>query len=99
MTQTIQKTNSITAFRKPSKYKVVLHNDNATPMSFVTSLLVELFRFNNERAEKVMMEIHLEGKGVAGVYSFEVAEQKQSEATIISRGAGYPLVISLEEDN
>ena len=80
----------------PKRYAVVLYNDNATPMDFVIQLLVEIFNKTLEEAHDITMQVHEKGKGAAGVYSFEVAEQKKHEATLITHHHGHPLKIDLE---
>jgi ATP-dependent Clp protease adaptor protein ClpS len=85
-------------FDKPKKFKVVLHNDDKTPMAFVIELLVGLFNHDTARAENITMEVHTNGKGVAGIYYYEIAEQKALEATNISRNNGFPLTFTVEEE-
>jgi ATP-dependent Clp protease adaptor protein ClpS len=84
--------------KKPNLYKVVFNNDNSTPAEFVKDLLKAIFHHNDERAEHITMEIHEQGKGVAGVYTFEVAEQKHQEAIYVARTNGHPLNINLESE-
>ena len=83
---------------EPKRWKVILLNDDSTPMEFVVSLLIEIFRHNPETANYVMMQVHETGSGIAGTYSFEIAEAKAVEATSLARGSGYPLQIKLEEE-
>ena len=83
---------------EPNKYKIVFLNDDKTPMDFVVSLLVELFKHSEEVARAITLKIHEEGSGVVGIYSYEIAEQKALEATGISRENGFPLKIKVEED-
>lgn len=85
-------------FDKPKKFKVVLHNDDSTPMAFVIELLVGLFNHDPAKAEDITMEVHTKGKAVAGIYYYEIAEQKSHEATNISRNNGFPLTFSVEEE-
>ena len=94
-TQTVKDTD-VTIIR-PSKFKVVLHNDDHTPMEFVIELLKKIYSKTEQQAEEITVRVHNEGKGVAGVYYYEVAEQKVAESTMISRTAGYPLTIEIEE--
>jgi ATP-dependent Clp protease adaptor protein ClpS len=82
----------------PGKYKVILQNDNHTPMDFVIALLMQIFRHDEARAKQITLEIHNEGAGVAGVYSYEVAEQKGIESTLLARQHGWPLAIKIEEE-
>ena len=82
---------------KPKKYSVILYNDESTPMEFVVELLVAVFHHSEEGARDITMKVHNDGKGVAGVYYYEIAEQKVAESISVSRGAGYPLALDLEE--
>ena len=81
----------------PSKYNVILHNDDSTPMGFVIQLLVGVFGHNQEQAEQITMEVHTNGKGIAGIYPYEIAEQKVHEATMVSRANGFPLTLTTEK--
>jgi ATP-dependent Clp protease adaptor protein ClpS len=83
--------------KEPSKYKVIFVNDDKTPMEFVVALLVSIFKHSNDSAIDITMKIHNEGSGIAGIYNFEIAEQKALDATMTSRNSGHPLVIKVEE--
>jgi ATP-dependent Clp protease adaptor protein ClpS len=83
---------------QPKDWKVILLNDDKTPMDFVVGVLKEIFHHTPETATKVMLEIHSTGSGVAGVYSYEIAESKSVETTEISRSNGFPLQVKLEEE-
>ena len=83
---------------EPSKYKVVLLNDEKTPMEWVIGLLIEIFKHTTETAQQLTLTIHNEGSGVAGIYSYEVAETKLTEATTLSRNNGFPLALQLEKE-
>jgi len=83
---------------EPTKYKVILLNDDQTPMEWVISLLIEIFKHNTETAQQLTLAIHNEGSGVAGIYSYEVAETKLQEATKLSRDQGFPLRIAIEKE-
>ena len=82
---------------KPKKYSVILFNDDSTPMEFVIELLKSIFRHTDETAKEITLKVHEDGKGVAGVYYYEIAEQKIAESISMSRGAGFPLALDLEE--
>jgi ATP-dependent Clp protease adaptor protein ClpS len=84
--------------KEPSTYKVIFMNDDFTPMDFVVGLLVEIFRHSEKTAHDITMQIHEEGAGVVGEYSYEVAEQKALEATQLCKHNGFPLRIKLEEN-
>lgn len=83
--------------KEPSLFKVIFLNDDLTPMEFVVSLLIELFKHTEKTATALTMKIHEEGSGVVGVYSYEIAEQKALEATGLCRENGFPLRVKLEE--
>jgi len=84
--------------KEPSTFKVIFLNDDYTPMDFVVSLMVEVFKHSEKTAHAITMQIHEEGSGVVGEYSFEVAEQKALEATQLCKQHGFPLRIKLEEN-
>ena len=83
---------------EPKRWKVVFLNDESTPIDFVIGLLTETFKHSQETAKKITLEIHNEGSGIAGVYSFEIAEAKAVEATHLARSSGVPLQIKMEEE-
>ena len=83
---------------EPKRWKVIILNDDSTPMDFVISVLVEIFKHNPEAAQHITMQVHEQGSGIAGVYSFEIAEVKAVEATNSARTNGFPLQIRLEEE-
>jgi ATP-dependent Clp protease adaptor protein ClpS len=87
-----------TKIKEPTLYKVIFLNDDKTPMDFVVSLLIELYKHSEETAHALTMKIHEEGSGVVGVYSYEIAEQKAIETTTLSRDNGFPLRVKIEED-
>lgn len=82
----------------PSLWKVVLLNDDATPMELVIELLTGIFKHTESAAKDITLEIHETGSGVAGVYSFEIAEQKGMEATAVARQNGSPLRILVDPE-
>lgn len=83
---------------KPKMWRVLLFNDDYTTMEFVVEVLMEVFRKSMPEATRVMLTIHRSGKGVAGVYTKEVAETKASQATDRARAAGYPLLVTTEPE-
>lgn len=87
-----------TTVKEPGRYRVIFLNDNKTPMDFVVEVLVKIFRHSQDTAEKVTLSIHNEGAGVAGIYSFEVAEQKGTETTELARSNGFPLRVKIEAE-
>jgi ATP-dependent Clp protease adaptor protein ClpS len=94
--QTIKKTDNITNAKEPERFRVVILNDNSTPMEFVIELLKVIFHHTQDAATQIMMQVHQNGKGTAGVYTYEVAEQKAMESTQIARTNGHPLGVSVE---
>ena len=84
--------------KEPGKYKVIMLNDDATPMDFVVEILVLIFRHSEETARDLTMKIHDNGSAVVGIYTYEVAEQKSIEATKVSRENGSPLQVSIEKE-
>jgi ATP-dependent Clp protease adaptor protein ClpS len=97
-THTVTTTNIGMITGLPSKYKVILLNDNFTPVDFVIALLIDVFGKNEDDATDVTWQVHHNGKGIAGVYYHELAEQKVQEATRYSRKSGFPLILYAEEE-
>jgi ATP-dependent Clp protease adaptor protein ClpS len=93
---TKEKTVQDVEILKPSKYKVIVLNDDKTPMEFVIAMLMRIFKHTPAGAESLTMKIHHEGSAVAGIYSYEVAEHKTVEATSLAREHNFPLVIKAE---
>jgi len=85
-------------YKEPSKYKVIVFNDEVTTAEFVVVMLINVFHLSQDSAIKLTTDIHNEGSAVAGVYTFEIAEQKSKEATSMARHNGYPLVIKMEAE-
>jgi len=85
-------------FKEPGLYKVVFLNDNVTPMDFVVQVLKDIFHHSGPKADAIMKEIHNSGSGIAGVYPYEIAEQKGVETTVLARENGFPLGIKIEEE-
>jgi ATP-dependent Clp protease adaptor protein ClpS len=88
----------VTKLKEPSKYKVILLNDDVTPMDFVVAILRGIFKHSEASAIEVTMKIHNEGSGVAGIYTYEIAEQKALDATLVARNNSYPLTIKVDEE-
>jgi len=83
---------------EPKRWKVILLNDDTTPMEFVIGILMEIFKHSEDSARETMIQVHETGSGVAGIYSFEIAEAKAVETTTAARTNNYPLQIKLEEE-
>lgn len=82
--------------KEPPKYAVMLHNDNFTTMEFVVEILERYFSKNKEEAVQVMLAVHSQGKGVAGIYSLEVAETKSVQVVELAKARGFPLKCTVE---
>ncbi|MDZ4834951.1 MAG: ATP-dependent Clp protease adaptor ClpS [Candidatus Melainabacteria bacterium] len=91
-------TEKKTNLKKPSMYKVLLHNDDYTTMEFVVLVLRVVFLKNDIEAQKIMMAVHQAGIGIAGVYTFEVAEAKANKVIELARENSFPLLCTFEED-
>ncbi len=83
--------------KQPPLYRVVLINDDYTPMEFVVDILESVFRMERTRATQVMLEVHTRGKGVCGVYNFEIAETKVAQVMSIAKQHQHPLLCTMEE--
>lgn len=84
--------------QEPKKYKVILCDDNVTPIDFVILLLKIIFRHSEQDAFDITMTVHNTGSAVAGVYNYEIAEQKAIDSINLSRSNGYPLLVKVEEE-
>ena len=85
-----------TKTRKPKMYKVILHNDDYTPMDFVTEILETIFYKPPVIATRIMLQIHKKGFGICGVYTRDVAESKVKQVENSAEKWGYPLLCSME---
>lgn len=80
----------------PPKYKVMLLNDDYTPMEFVVEVLQTLFFLDEATAAKIMLQVHTQGKGICGLYTKEIAETKVKQVIDYARGQGHPLMCTME---
>lgn len=83
--------------KRPPLYQVILLNDDYTPMEFVVDVLERLFGMDRTTATRVMLEVHTRGKGVCGVFTFEIAETKVAQVTTYARQHQHPLLCTMEE--
>src|ERR671939_526511 len=83
---------------KPPLFKVLLHNDDYTTMEFVVWVLQSVFNMPEDLAFQVMLNVHVKGIGVAGVYTYEVAEMKVAKATALAREHEFPLLVTMERE-
>lgn len=83
--------------KKPRNYKVVMYNDDYTTMEFVINILVSVFNKKLMEAEKIMLDVHEKGKGIAGIYSYDIAITKVSTAMAMAKEKGFPFKLTVEE--
>jgi ATP-dependent Clp protease adaptor protein ClpS len=83
--------------KRPALYRVVLINDDYTPMEFVVEVLETVFGMERNKATRVMLEVHTRGKGICGVFSYEIAETKVAQVTSIAQQQQHPLLCTMEE--
>jgi ATP-dependent Clp protease adaptor protein ClpS len=83
--------------QEPTLYNVILLNDDYTTMEFVMHILETLFQKSPAEAYRIMMHVHRSGRGLAGVYTYEVAETKAAKVASLASDAGYPLRATIEE--
>ncbi|MBC8037646.1 MAG: ATP-dependent Clp protease adapter ClpS [Rhizobiales bacterium] len=91
-------TRTETKTEKPSLYKVLLLNDDYTPMEFVIHVLERFFGKAREEATRIMLHVHQKGVGICGVYTFEVAETKVTQVMDFARGNQHPLQCTMEKE-
>ena len=91
------KTQTKEKLKKPSLYKVLILNDDYTPMEFVVYLLKSFFNKSNEEATKIMLHVHQNGIGVCGIFSYEIAETKVILVLYTSRKNNHPLQCTMEK--
>jgi len=94
----IEETESKTKLERPPLYKVLLHNDDFTPMEFVVFILQSVFNHGESEAVRIMLNVHRLGIGLAGVYTYEVAEMKVERVMSIAQANEFPLLCTMEED-
>jgi len=81
----------------PKEYKVLLLNDDYSTMDFVVDVLMTIFHKTSKQSEDIMLEVHKKGKGLCGIYSYEIAETKVAQVHKKARDQGYPLKAVIEE--
>lgn len=82
--------------REPQRYKVIFHNDDFTTMDFVVMVLAVVFHKTEADAERIMLDVHRQGRGVAGIYTYDIAVTKAQKATQMARAEGFPLRLTIE---
>ncbi len=83
--------------KAPKMFSVIMHNDDITTMDFVVEVLTKIFHKDLVEASNIMMEVHNNGKGVAGTYTYDIAITKKIQAEQMSHEKGFPLKLSLDE--
>ena len=89
---------SETKLEKPKLFKVVLHNDDFTTMDFVVFVLQYVFSRTDAEAFTIMLKVHNEGIGIAGIYPYEIAQMKSEKAMNLAKSREYPLLCTVEEE-
>jgi len=84
--------------RLPDLYKVLLHNDDYTTQEFVDFVLINVFNHDPDTAHRIMLNVHMRGVGVAGIYPWEIAETKAEKVTALAREREYPLLVTIEPE-
>lgn len=87
-----------TKIKKPNKYRVVIHNDDYTSMDFVVQVLVGVFKKQVVEATRIMFDVHKQGSGTAGIYSYDVGLTKINQTMKMCEESGFPLKLTLEEE-
>jgi ATP-dependent Clp protease adaptor protein ClpS len=83
--------------KRPPLYRVILLNDDYTPMEFVVQVLQKVFGLDRNTATRIMLEVHTKGKGICGVYTYEIAETKVAQVTGLAQQNQHPLLCTMEE--
>lgn len=95
--QGLVKEDSKLKTKVPKQYKVVMYNDDFTPMDFVVEILMGIFGKQEAEAVTLMYQIHQEGSAIVGTYTYDIAKTRENMATIAAREEGYPLRVLTEE--
>jgi ATP-dependent Clp protease adaptor protein ClpS len=90
-------TEEETRLKEPSLFNVLLHNDNFTTMEFVVYVLHNIFQQSESDAVHIMLQVHLQGVGVAGIYPYEIAEMKMAKVTSLAQANEFPLLCTIEQ--
>jgi len=98
ITDVILETTTSDKIKVPKKYKVIFCNDNVTPVEFVVAVLMSVFKHEQNAAMEITLKVHNEGSAVAGIYSYEIAEQKSIDVMALARSNGYPLQVKVEAE-
>lgn len=97
-TKILNEEKVIEKVKKPRKFKVVMHNDDFTTMEFVVFILSSVFNKNIEDANRIMLDVHSKGRGMVGVYSYDIAMTKVSLVMKLAKEEGFPFKVTVEEE-
>jgi ATP-dependent Clp protease adaptor protein ClpS len=97
--RTATKTRTRPRLQPPTLWKVILHNDDYTTQEFVVWVLETVFRKPEAEAVRVMLDVHKRGKGIAGIYPFDIADTKVAQVKAVAEQHEYPLLCTLEPEN
>ncbi len=98
MPKIIEESDTDIELREPPLYRVLLHNDDYTTMEFVVEILMKIFHKSRDEAEAIMWDVHEKGKGVCGVYIYEIAQTKVEQVKVLARQNSFPLLATIEVD-
>lgn len=84
--------------KRPNHWRVIMHNDNVTTMEFVIFLLIQVFHKTTQEAMEIMLVVHEKGQAVVGFYTHEIAENKMNICIRAAKEQGFPLTVSIEEE-
>ena len=84
--------------KKPKQYKVVMHNDDFTTMEFVVNILMTIFKKDINTSNKIMMDVHKKGIGIAGIYTYDIAATKVNKAMNRAKEEGFPFKLTIEKE-
>jgi ATP-dependent Clp protease adaptor protein ClpS len=93
-----KKRQTVRQIKEPNKFKVIVCNDDVTPIEFVIAMLVTIFKCTPTEAYEITLKVHNTGSAVAGIYPFEIAEQKAMDGIDMARQNDFPLILKLEEE-
>jgi ATP-dependent Clp protease adaptor protein ClpS len=91
-----RKSKILGSIKPPKKYKVIVFNDDTTPMEFVIALLISIFNHSESASIEITLKIHNEGSAVVGIFPYEIAEQKSEDSNMLARSNGFPLQTKIE---
>lgn len=97
-TNTVTSEKSKIKVKRPKHYKVIMHNDDYTTMEFVVYILMNIFKKSAEEATRIMLDVHQRGRGIAGIYPYDIAATKVAAAMAEAEKEGFPFKLTIEEE-